>query len=518
MKLSPELWQAVQAAPDDDHPRLVLADWLEEQGEVERAAFIRVQVARAALPEHAPEDVTLGLSERVHWRPSWQQASWAEGMAWGAYHRGFVRQVRLAQAQQWIDQGAACLDATVVEGIVLPWSRMGDVGPLPSHPRLRELTVYGTIVDAADVRWLATSPILSTVRRLNLLGSEIDVDGLATLLESPHLAQLEALVLRNNALSDAAVPLLGQAKVNLRELDLTVLTQEELGSSGRYLPTLGPQGAAQLAEWSGLATVERLVLTGQQLGVEGFEALLASPHLGQLRHLSIRGCADMDWETTDLRPDVVSAFAKASPELRLTSFEMAELDLRPEGTADLVRALPGLQRLAMDRILGPKDVFNQLAEAPFVEQLRCLDVSNINSNEDFWPILLKRTPPQLHTLITTADFAWSRYVGLAEILAKSPVQPSTRRLVIQDAELTQEDVGVLGQLTTFPALEALEVTGSPLSWHELDVDFTDFVLAPLPSCVTSLVVGEESLNRLPPISKPEITYGRVYAEQQTWAF
>jgi uncharacterized protein (TIGR02996 family) len=41
------LLRAVCAAPDDDLPRLVAADWLDEHGEAERAEFIRVQVERA---------------------------------------------------------------------------------------------------------------------------------------------------------------------------------------------------------------------------------------------------------------------------------------------------------------------------------------------------------------------------------------------------------------------------------------------------------------------------------------
>jgi uncharacterized protein (TIGR02996 family) len=34
--------QAILDAPDDDTPRLVYADWLEEYGQPDRAAFIRV--------------------------------------------------------------------------------------------------------------------------------------------------------------------------------------------------------------------------------------------------------------------------------------------------------------------------------------------------------------------------------------------------------------------------------------------------------------------------------------------
>src|SRR5262245_45981693 len=39
----PGLLQAVIEAPDDDVPRLIYADWLEDHGETERAEFIRMQ-------------------------------------------------------------------------------------------------------------------------------------------------------------------------------------------------------------------------------------------------------------------------------------------------------------------------------------------------------------------------------------------------------------------------------------------------------------------------------------------
>jgi len=39
------LLRAIIAQPDEDTPRLMYADWLDEQGEAQRAEFIRVQVA-----------------------------------------------------------------------------------------------------------------------------------------------------------------------------------------------------------------------------------------------------------------------------------------------------------------------------------------------------------------------------------------------------------------------------------------------------------------------------------------
>ncbi|VTR98319.1 TIGR02996 domain-containing protein [Tuwongella immobilis] len=47
--LPEDLQTAILAAPDSDSPRLVAADWLEEQGETDRAAFIRVQCELAEM-------------------------------------------------------------------------------------------------------------------------------------------------------------------------------------------------------------------------------------------------------------------------------------------------------------------------------------------------------------------------------------------------------------------------------------------------------------------------------------
>ena len=49
-----QLVNAVRAAPDDDLPRLVLADWLEEHDAPEWAEFIRVHCEAARHPHAAP--------------------------------------------------------------------------------------------------------------------------------------------------------------------------------------------------------------------------------------------------------------------------------------------------------------------------------------------------------------------------------------------------------------------------------------------------------------------------------
>src|SRR5262249_32889270 len=46
--------RSIIEAPEDDAPRLVYADWLEDQGDLERAEFIRVQCRLAEMDEDDP--------------------------------------------------------------------------------------------------------------------------------------------------------------------------------------------------------------------------------------------------------------------------------------------------------------------------------------------------------------------------------------------------------------------------------------------------------------------------------
>ncbi len=63
MTTEDDFLRAIKATPDDDHLRLVFADWLEDQGQTERAEFIRIQVELAS-PSFNPNHVTLEAEER----------------------------------------------------------------------------------------------------------------------------------------------------------------------------------------------------------------------------------------------------------------------------------------------------------------------------------------------------------------------------------------------------------------------------------------------------------------------
>src|SRR5262245_58333502 len=100
--------QRIRAFPDDDAPRLIFADWLEEQdaagpagANAARARLIRVQVALAGLPEGAPRRAGLLIAERElldgH-RAEWEAPF--RGRATGlVFRRGFVDEFKTSARQ-----------------------------------------------------------------------------------------------------------------------------------------------------------------------------------------------------------------------------------------------------------------------------------------------------------------------------------------------------------------------------------------------------------------------------------
>jgi uncharacterized protein (TIGR02996 family) len=56
--------------PDDDATRLIFADWLEENGQADKSAFVRLEVGMSQLPQHSPRypeirDQLLRLDEAI---------------------------------------------------------------------------------------------------------------------------------------------------------------------------------------------------------------------------------------------------------------------------------------------------------------------------------------------------------------------------------------------------------------------------------------------------------------------
>ena len=76
------LLRAVLGRPDDDVPRLVLADWLDEHGQPERAEFVRVQCEANRNPAGCFHDITSPPDCRtcaLHLRAKALSLEWVDG-------------------------------------------------------------------------------------------------------------------------------------------------------------------------------------------------------------------------------------------------------------------------------------------------------------------------------------------------------------------------------------------------------------------------------------------------------
>lgn len=227
------LLKAIASAPDDDLPRLVFADWLDEHGRGERAEFIRLQVADAG-PMTGAERVM--IRERIKELQQAHQPVWFRELPrwvrqWyvdRAYHRmqyrrGFVEEVCVI-ASHFLRFGPQLLERTPVARLDVyhlrglrttlagcPW--LGRVPYLNlSHERLEE----------AGAAALARNRHLGGVRVLNLYGCELNDVGVRALADAESLTGLTKLDLGANNLSLASAKALRGARFlrTLTELNL----------------------------------------------------------------------------------------------------------------------------------------------------------------------------------------------------------------------------------------------------------------------------------------------------------
>jgi uncharacterized protein (TIGR02996 family) len=297
MRLHDELWQAILARPNDDTPRLLYADWLEEHGspgDEARAALIRAQIDLARLPLDHPRRPGLAALEAallkqhsVAWR---QRLPRLNDIQWGGFVRGLIGAV-WAELNALPEIAEAMFQA---QPIVCLW-----LGPISSDAfrlvtqapwlgRIEALSVRDGYYTSSGLATLAESPFATCLGSLYLLqvGSEI-ARSVVPLLRSPRLAAFRDLHVCHSTWSDHEIATLAACA------SLSRLTSLDLCSNG-----LRDGSIAALAESPHVGSLEYLNLSGNRLTGESARALAESPHLGRLACLDIGGneldAADID--------------------------------------------------------------------------------------------------------------------------------------------------------------------------------------------------------------------------------
>jgi uncharacterized protein (TIGR02996 family) len=154
--------QAILDAPDDDTPRLVYADWLDEHGDPERAEFIRVQCELARLRELDPQRVGLEAKGRTLLA--------AAGTAWVGplvgltkewiFRRGFVEGITMG-GKGFLLYADYLFKQAPLQEVRLRWVYVDHLAALPLLARLSRLTLFGDVFSDQCAKHLADSPYLS---------------------------------------------------------------------------------------------------------------------------------------------------------------------------------------------------------------------------------------------------------------------------------------------------------------------------------------------------------------------
>lgn len=97
--------QQIIENPDEDGPRLVYADWLEDENESERAEFIRVQIELALPPPRGLKSTTNLFSKQGFVRREFHK--WGKRSSWGQ-RREELRERERELRNTWSGQKQAC--------------------------------------------------------------------------------------------------------------------------------------------------------------------------------------------------------------------------------------------------------------------------------------------------------------------------------------------------------------------------------------------------------------------------
>lgn len=196
--------RAIRDDPESDEPRLVYADWLEEQDDP-RAEFIRAQCELARLNEQGEGDSdrarelklraeAIARQHAATWRP-WEAKP--EIPRW-QYVRGFLHSLNMTITQF-----------------------LNDAETILAHEPVYEFGIGGIRNTQHRMTEMAEHPAVQEIRWLNV-GSNLQDDCLATLVASPNLASLRRLMLDHSRCRKKCLAALERADLpHLESLDLS---------------------------------------------------------------------------------------------------------------------------------------------------------------------------------------------------------------------------------------------------------------------------------------------------------
>ncbi len=445
--------QDIHAHPEDDTPRLIYADWLEDNHQPARAQLIRLQCRLARLGPEDPEYDLLHLQEQELLKEhgaAWMGhlPSWARKVA--KFQRGFVNHLTMKtgyylqigkQLRQQVPfdslhlnpltQTAKLLDSGLLAGIrhlTLTGSDSELLLLLRSEKvfGLESLELHGRVSEEV-CRALASSRHFGRLRRLTFWRSDLGPAHAAILSQAPLLGNLAELAGLDCRLGVEGVRLLSRSPHWAGQLKRLAFRGSGVGSWSSDYSEMGPEAAREL-----VSSPMVKGLTSLDLGtcrIQGAVRDLArAPHLKDLVYLNLHG--------NEITDSGLEALGRTTQLPRLTSLSLGYNSIDPEGIAAFSQGplLGQLQRLDLGCWWGGGAAgVKSLVESPACQQLRHLSLEECR----LWP-------------------------DAAAVLTASPYLSRLITLSLRYNDLGANGARVLAAATNMPALRYLNVSGNTL--------------------------------------------------------
>lgn len=491
------LYHAILANPGDDTPRLVYADWLEENGSPEEAEFIRADCRLEAItPDDAEYTDLLDRREELRlWliahAPGPQLTlphllSFEGGSSWWVRtYRGFPRFLEYSGYQRTglkpMRELAAALQQAFqilpTRWLVVRFLTPKQLAELLKQPEVAGLERLGVQMYTSNqqldgvAQVIANCPHLRNLRGL-YLWFEIDEAGAQALARSEHLGQLRTLAVQADYLTPAAISALVGANWfgGLREL--------------RFEDNLSTEAFEELCRSQPLPALHTLSLTNTQFPVSAWHTFAASKAFPALSNLDLSRTdmsggrfaafaearwlrlAEINLSACAIGNDGVEALVTAPWIATLSRLELHHSRLTPVGAARITscRQFGQLQHLDLGYNQLGVSSFRNIAHNPALRGLTALRLLN-NSYEN-----THVTPAQIGRFLADLNMPKLRHLDLSGwALSPDAVKPLTdekytslTRLELARCQLTKTATRVLLKAPTLQNLIELNLADNPV--------------------------------------------------------
>jgi uncharacterized protein (TIGR02996 family) len=199
--------RAICENPEDDTVRLVYADWLDENGDPDRAEFIRLQIALPDRPTDSdPRSARAEELRKRNWDLWFGGFPKLEGIEWSWFiRRGFVFSVIVSSGKWFVTHRETLFATTPIQSLTLHDAGQGTVGKalaVPEIERVTDLALRRCRIAVGSFDVVTQCPRLDQLQRLSISDRFhlrpdecLDEDEARAFVETPFLPKLESLFL-----------------------------------------------------------------------------------------------------------------------------------------------------------------------------------------------------------------------------------------------------------------------------------------------------------------------------------